>query len=286
VKRIAALISAVSVVLASMSVSGPRAFAQAPLPFLDDFSDGDPTDGNPVSWTPIGSNPSATHSIQAQDYHLKATGPYAGAYVEGSGATGDVSLRAAIRLIETAPGNQGWQWMGFLARGSTVSSNYYFAGIGSDGYLSVGKESPYVARARLTDLDPRTVDVNLQLDVVGRTLSLWAWSDEGGVPKPAAPQLVFNDSDLTTGQIGFAYNPHGGSGELIVRSFEAVPEPSGLALVCFGLAGVLFQWPRRRTCGPASTSGARGGCVRPASRLWDSGDDAGFRGPSIRTLAS
>jgi hypothetical protein len=211
---------------------------------LEDFSDEKIDDGNPVSWTPI-HNQSAKHGAQNMDYHLEATGNEAGAYIEGSGAFRDVSIHTVVRVIENVPGADGWQWMGLLARGTEDEQNFYFGGISSIGYVSVGKWSPYAFDAELTALDPRQMDIDLQLDVVGSTLSMWAWSDAGGIPKPAAPQATFTDATLARGYVGFGYNPRGGSGELIVRSFEVVPEPATGGLVLVGAcACCLFYGPR------------------------------------------
>jgi hypothetical protein len=52
----------------------------------------------------------------------------------------------------------------------------------------------------MTSLDVFNSDIHLRFDVIGDTLSLWAWED--GTPEPGTPQLTATDPSPITGNAG------------------------------------------------------------------------------------
>jgi hypothetical protein len=92
------------------------------------------------------------------------------------------------------------------------------------------------------------MDVDFQLDFRDDTISIWTWSDAAGIPKPTLPQDTLPDTTFSVGQIGFVFNSETNGSELIVRSFEFVPEPAAGTLLLIGAIGcglVLCKSSRR-----------------------------------------
>ncbi len=236
-----------SLLLAALAVGSPAALGQAPLPIFDDFADGNPTDGSPVSWSPA-NDPRAKHWVDDAGYHLDSHGALSLALVDGSEDVGDVSIRTVLHWEDASVASE---YLGVAARAAfnrgAGSWGFYFGVVKTTGHVSVGTVDPYVETADvLTALDPRTMDIDLQFDVIGDTLSLWAWSDAAGIGKPALPQATMNSHLRSTGQVGMAISTGLGGGETTYRYFEAVPEPHGFLLAVPALVGFLAVCRRNR----------------------------------------
>jgi hypothetical protein len=217
----------VSVCLA-LELTSFTAAQTAPLAFTDTFNDGNATDGNPVSW--IGG------SVVNQDFRLSGTG-VTYSLVAGSQDFGDVSIRTTARAhVDSLGTSNAFHFLGPIARGTSNEQSFFWGGITTDRFLSVGTWQPFSQSGGIsTSLDPTTMDVDLQFDVVGNLLSLWAWSDAAGIPKPASPQVTWQSSlQLNAGSIGLSYNANGGTGYVDYRSFSVVPEPATGALLLVG----------------------------------------------------
>ena len=93
----------------------------------------------------------------------------------------------------------------------------------------------------MTGLDVFNSDFNLRFDVLGDTLSLWAWAD--GTPEPGAPQLTATDFFPITGDAGeesviVVAGQRFFPSTSVFRFVDVtpIPEPSTGLLVCLGLA--------------------------------------------------
>jgi hypothetical protein len=90
------------------------------------------------------------------------------------------------------------------------------------------------------------MDIDLQFDVVGSQLSLWAWSDSAGIPKPASPQITWQSTlALDRGSIGLYHNARGGMGYADYRSVSVIPEPATTALLLAGAIACGLVYCRR-----------------------------------------
>jgi hypothetical protein len=212
----------------------------APLAFTDSFSDGSATDGNPVSW--IGG------SVVNQDLRLSGSG-ITQAFVAGSEAFADVSIRMTARaLVNSLSNPNDFHSLGPIARSTAGGQSYFWGAITTNSYIAVGTWNPYAdSILYLPQLDSTTMDVDLQFDVVGNQLSLWAWSDDEGIRKPASPQITWQSPlALNRGSIGLYHNARGGNGYVDYRSVTVVPEPATGALLLVGaVACRLVRYCRR-----------------------------------------
>jgi hypothetical protein len=210
----------------------------APLAFTDNFDDGSATDGNPVSW--IGG------SVVNQDLRLTGSG-ITQAFVAGSEEFGDVSIRTTSRAHIDTLGNI-FHSLGPIARSTAGGESYFWGAITTNNYIAVGTWNPYAdSILYLPELDSTTMDVDLQFDVVGNQLSLWAWSDDEGIPKPASPQITWQSPlALNRGSIGLYHNARGGLGYVDYRSVTVVPEPGTGAILLVGAVGCGLLLYRRR----------------------------------------
>jgi hypothetical protein len=219
------VLSAVCLALQLISFAAAQT---APLVFTDDFSDGSSTDGNPVTW--IGG------SVVNKDFRISGSNITL-AFVAGSQEFGDVSIRTTARAHVDSPGSPNdFHFLGPIARSTAGGQSYFWGGIGTNGNIAVGTWGPYAESVlSVPQLDPTTMDVDLQFDVVGNQLSLWAWSDEGGIPKPASPQITWQSTlALNQGSIGLGHNANGGTGYVDYRSVSVIPEPGTVALLLVG----------------------------------------------------
>lgn len=197
--------------------------------FFDDFSDGSATDGNPVTWI-AGPNLGSpvSFAVVNEDYRLSGGGGTS--LVADSEAFADVSIHTVVRATVETFGNPAFHFLGPIARDNGAGS-FYWGGITTDRYLAVGNWNPFNESAAVFVplLDPTLGDVDLQFDVVGQTLSLWAWSDAQGIAKPTTPQVVWNSAlNRMHGSIGVGYNANGGHGWVDYRSVsvsDPTPEP-------------------------------------------------------------
>ncbi len=92
-----------------------------------------------------------------------------------------------------------------------------------------------------TSLDVFNSDIHLRLDVLGDTLSLWAWAD--GTPEPGTPQLTATDLFPITGNAGeesaiVVIGQRLFISTAVFRFVDVtpIPEPSTGLPVCLGLA--------------------------------------------------
>jgi hypothetical protein len=139
-----------------------------------------------------------------------------------------------------------------VGRATSSSGSFYYGGIfhdigASSNLITVGRWNPFLDNGGpSTEADPATMDVDLQLDFLEGTISVWAWSDAAGIPKPNLPQDTLLDTSFAVGQLGFVFNSETNGSELIVRSFEFVPEPATGALLLVGAIGCEMLLYRRR----------------------------------------
>lgn len=219
--------SLVLVVCLTVAMNWTASAQGAPGKFEDDFSDGSATDGNPVTWI-AGPNLGSPISVAVvnQDYRLSGGGGTS--LVADSEAFTDVSIHTVVRATVETIGNPAFHFLGPIARDNGVGS-FYWGGITTDRHLSVGNWNPFDQSAAVSVplLDPTLGDIDLQFDVVGQTLSLWAWSDALGIAKPTSPQIVWNSGlNRAHGSIGVSYNANGGQGWVDYRSVAVVdPTP-------------------------------------------------------------
>jgi hypothetical protein len=193
---------------------------------LDDFEDGNADDGSPFTWTP-GGYPGGTRTVINGDYLISNTGTST-SYAPEANVVGDVAITTQLPM--TSAVNNGFA--GIFVRSPTTTASYW-AGIEWDGTLYVG-ESPGsdgsgIRESVDSSLSPRSTDVLLELSAIGYQINFYAW--ELGQSRPAMPQLSFQDETLSSGPFGFVINGQGQATTVAYRWFEAVPEPSGTALL-------------------------------------------------------
>ena len=195
-----------SLIVVVLVLTASIAWAQTPFtPFIDDFEDGNARDGNPVRWN--------TGSVTDGSYVLSGTGLHF-AFVNDFIAA-DISIRTQVRVLASDGGSSS---MGVWAD-SWAGQGSYWGVIDTEGNLSVGVKNSMLGEIE-TDLDPRSSDIVLQFDVVGRTLSITAWRE--GDPKPSSPQLT-EQSNITmpAGYIGVSIDKPPFA-RVAFRSFEAL----------------------------------------------------------------
>ncbi|MEZ6097982.1 MAG: PEP-CTERM sorting domain-containing protein [Pirellulaceae bacterium] len=224
----------------------PAISGAAVLPFFEDFEDGDATDGSPATWSP-GAQPTGTRIVSGGDYIFTASS-LASSYVEESAdLVGDISIQTQIRFLET----NAESYAGVFARSPDFRS--YWGGITDSGQLYIGEElengtSTNVRGPVSTGINARVNDALLQFDVFGNTIGLTAWED--GRDKPMQPQISFQDDSLVSGTFGLFIQSNA-STKVAFRWFEAVPEPSTLVLLVFGLLYLV----QHRISNPLFTAG-------------------------------
>lgn len=221
-------------------------FAQAAEIFFDDFSDGSVTndvplaaDGvTPVIWTEWPLNPSpTTFDASSGDLIMSSDGDYGVGNADQFILT-DTSIRTQIRRVaDRVAINVG-------ARISQTSLGGYVAGLGSTGGLFISRleePSSVMLRRVQTDLNPTNEDVILQFDVIGTTLSVWAWRP--GEPMSIRPQAAVRDTTYAQGIVGMAVDDQetlyseGTFRYMQVADTHIIPEPATILLALFGMAG-------------------------------------------------
>jgi hypothetical protein len=90
---------------------------------------------------------------------------------------------------------------GVYARGNQVNYGSYSFDVAANGVLSFGISGSFVSIN--SDLRPTQEDVILQLDVVGDSITAWAW--RAGEAKPTTPVFTRINDQLTAGFPGVYY---------------------------------------------------------------------------------
>jgi hypothetical protein len=249
--------AALAIVLGATAIDGVNgvlsSLARAETIFFDDFDDGNAMDGNPANWTAVPDYSDGTLDASSGDYVLRPSSSnsvwIAAGIFSPPLVLGDVSIRAQIRA-ETQ--NEG---IGLLARGTIGSTGRaYQGGIFGDGVLYIFQNGPLpneVGRELVrtsSEFRPINEDVVLQFDVIGETLSLYAWRP--GESRPPVPQLQTRSSLFDEGAVGVSYDPGApGRGSATFRYIHvadaSIPEPPTAMLSAVFFAGV-FAWQWRR----------------------------------------
>lgn len=199
-----------------------------PIPFYDDFEDGDYADGNPVLWNRAEDGHGDLGTREVIDGSLVMSGTnYSSIWVDDTLNTTDVSLRASVRFADRLG-----TWL-FAARSDSFADEFYWGGINATGYIWIGDwaaGSGIITRnEKPTNYDPTTEDVSLRMDVYdveeGVELSLYAWGE--GETMSTEPQLRYTDDDgvlFEEGMVGM-FVQQGSPTTVAIRYFEAVPKP-------------------------------------------------------------
>jgi hypothetical protein len=231
--------------------------AAADTIFFDGFRDGDVTNdvpldinGKPVKWTPL-PTVQGTFDASSGDYLLAPQIRTIGASVRSTGGLRNTSIRSQLRLLTPSATGGAAELVARLNLDDPQTGGGYEAGINEEGtvYLTRTGVSCCFASAD-TDLRPLEEDVVMQLDVIGASLSMWAWSADE--PMPGAPLITATDSHFSHGQAGIYYyanEPSSPLGSAIFRYVHVadmhIPEPSTLSLTTISLLGLMRHRNRR-----------------------------------------
>jgi hypothetical protein len=218
--------------------------AQEFMPFLDDFEDLSATDGSPATWVQGGTN--GVSQVIAGDYVL--SGVQTSFFPVDVGVFRDGSVRAQLRFLQSNSSTAAY----VFARSPTAAG--YLGAIRQDGALVIVEAFDSLPIEVLgetvgTSLNPMARDVVLQLDTAGNRISLTAWHD--GDAMPSQPQVVVFDDSLTFGDVGVGISPDprvgpGAHSQVAFRYFEAIPEPSTVALGSLGFVALAAFGVRTR----------------------------------------
>ncbi|MCA9166279.1 MAG: hypothetical protein KDB23_01365 [Planctomycetales bacterium] len=232
--------------------------------FFDDFSDGSVTndvpvsiDGTPVIWS---NDDDGIYDASSGDFVFTPRQPDAGEYT-GANVSDLLLADTSMRVQGTISGGQGSSLI-MTARNQVIGdTQHYVGGIGyfpnlGGTILFIGKNDLGVDYTQfggnpVMPFDIRKEDAVVQLDVIGDTISLWAWRARD-VP-PEQPQLTAHDSTYTAA--GFV-RIAGGTGVnrdsvttlryvQVANEHIAVPEPSTAMLAWLGLIP-LFRYGRKK----------------------------------------
>ena len=187
--------------------------------FVEDFADGDASDGNPVKWAPSVEFASGSTGTVVDRSYVLTTTEHTSVWVEQPSSIGDVSVRTVVRGLNLSALDNV---IVLFARGQPeeLGGGSYWGSVGPFG-LHIAMTANDGTRTILgTKLDssfkPFKNDVNLQLDVVDRKISLTAWAI--GSTKPS-PQLIgMAPAALPPGRVGFFTN----APDIAIRSFDAI----------------------------------------------------------------
>ena len=128
----------------------------------------------------------------------------------------------------------------------------YLGGIFPDGvvFIGVGGAASQIVEEADTDLAPLEEDVLLQLDVIGNTVSLWAWRPGETMPVDPLVSAIDPDNLQPFGDVAVASfslkttSPTSGLYRYVQVANAHIPEPSTVVLSCLGVAAVL-AWRRK-----------------------------------------
>lgn len=169
---------------------------------LDNFLDGSAVDGDPIEWLwmdePVFGQ--GTFDVIEGDLIVSPSTRYL-LLVAGDNRLDDLSLQTQVRMLE--PSDDGRQFFEFAARGEVPTGPAYLGGITEEGRVYIRNSIDDGSLFQETDLRPLEEDVVLQFDLIGETLSMWAWRPDQQMP--AEPQVMTTDDLLTEGRFGFAF---------------------------------------------------------------------------------
>jgi hypothetical protein len=176
------------------------------VPFLDDFSDGDPTDGEPVAWSKFHEPAKATSEVSAGHLIVSRAPDDATLLRNSRSSQGPISIRSEFSLKPPgATAVSRVERVGIWAHQS--ETGMYVAGIYPDGAFS-GEQTArlfldstfqYGQQYRVSlDLSkPVVLQLDIQEVVNGNgsyTVSASVW--QAGQPMPAKPQIIQNEATL------------------------------------------------------------------------------------------
>jgi RNA polymerase sigma factor (sigma-70 family) len=235
--------------------------------FLDTFDDDNLFDGSPITWGKMGP-PFDRGVVEAIGGSLVLTPPDSmppldyvemDANVDGM-AFGDVTLRTRFRAQQSAE-----HYVGIYGRNTYQPDNGlvgtaiagYLVGNGELSLRAGQNEGGAVLVTMQSGLNASAYDVNLQLELIGRTATLTAWRE--GTPMPSVPQLTVGSlpgyvaDEGTVGLFNAQLLTQNPKIPVEFRYFEAIPEPSTTALGSLGfiaLAGFACRTRLLRTRSP------------------------------------
>jgi hypothetical protein len=219
--------------------------ARTQVGFLDDFSDGRINDASPITWR--GFNAGDAPRVENGDLIVSTDSLGQAADAINDRGFGDTSIRAQGRIIEG-------DYLSVFSR-VALSPSYrsYGAAVGADGSVDVyDYASGRTFFTSRTNLNPVNLDVVLQLDVIGNTLSFWAW--QAGQPMPSQPlfrgqdplnRSTFGFTGVSTGWGDLRFAKSSGVFRYVHVATSSIPEPASYVLVLIGLASGILSRSRR-----------------------------------------
>ena len=206
------------------------------VPFLDDFSDGDPTDGEPVAWSKFHEPAKATWEVSA-GHLIVSRAPDDLTWLQNSrSVVGPISIRSEFSLKPPgATAVSRAERVGIYAHQD--ATGMYVAGIYPDGAFS-GEQTARLFLESSFQYGPQyriSLDLSkpvvLQLDIQevvngnGRyTVSASVW--QAGQPMPARPQIIQNEATLFRkgGRSGISINYS--QGPITYNYFSVARDPA------------------------------------------------------------
>lgn len=226
--------------------------AYADKVFIDTFDD---TETPPVQWTP-GTVEPGDYKESSGDYVFTPTVDSEAFMVSDAL---DFSLRDTSVRAQGRVSAEGGAIILTARNQDATDSHHYFGGIGyfadlGGTILFAGRNDAGTSRIFFTDVDPvlpfdvRAEDAVVQLDVIGKEISLWAWRH--GDSMPTAPQITGNDDTYADGWVRIASTTENGNVTTFryvgVADTHIVPESSGLAIASLLTLGMLAFVKRHR----------------------------------------
>lgn len=241
--------------------------------YFDNFSDKDYTK-NPVSWYPtnlqqgiLDASSGSFELRRNENSNLK----FEVAAVSSDVVSQDISLRLVGKPLETKSvagvavrAEDPEDTLGYfagVAHDANVGGSFVLAGIGLTDNVQTFFDSTNGTGTYPLPYDVREIFTNLQIDVIGNEIKVWAWRDKTEMPD--APIFVATDDTYTNpGHVRLVSPRTDASvdigGAAVYRSVHAsttsiVPEPSAATLGSFALAAIALLQRRRRRW-PASNT--------------------------------
>ena len=222
------------VVTITLNLVDNQLFAES---VTDNFADGAWDDGTPIAWSIVNGSSSSASITDENSLRLDSSSGLIriGSPTVSQDFLGDaVSIRGEGRVIS-----------GYLALSFPNEGHWTF--LDSDGTLGIGMGSDTVLASADTSLDP-AVDVIVQMDWIGNTVSAWAWHPNNP-PVTEDPHVQFVTSRSRSFPSIFVNNGAVAEYASITISDEhlsVVPEPTGVTFLWFGAVACLLTSRRRR----------------------------------------